>query len=123
MTNFASETFPHEQRVGPVVRRAEEHPARAHELCVQRGHQPRWPDHRVGLRRQHIAVSRFTITAVLFEFKLNLLRNLPTRHSVWDLATGECKGTLKGHTAQVISVAMSPDGKSIVSGSCDETIR
>ena len=42
---------------------------------------------------------------------------------MWDLSTGECKSTLKGHTDWVKSVAISPDGKSIVSGSDDKTIR
>ena len=42
---------------------------------------------------------------------------------MWELATGECKSSLKGHTDKVMSVAISPDGKTIVSGSCDETVR
>ena len=50
-------------------------------------------------------------------------RDLPTRRSVWDLATGECKSTLKGHTNFVRSVAISPDGTTIVSGSDDRTVR
>ena len=52
-----------------------------------------------------------------------LPHDLPTRASVWDLASGECKSTLEGHTNGVISVAISPDGKSIVSDSRDETLR
>ena len=43
--------------------------------------------------------------------------------SVWELATGECKSTLEGHTNWVYSVAISPDGKTIVSGSRDNTVR
>ena len=43
--------------------------------------------------------------------------------SVWELATGECKSTLEGHTNWVYSVAISPDGKTIVSGSSDNTVR
>ena len=42
---------------------------------------------------------------------------------VWDLASGELKCTLKGHTKWVSSVAISPDGKTIVSGSGDQTVR
>ena len=45
---------------------------------------------------------------------------------MWDLATGECKSTLQGHTGYVFSVAISPDGKTIVSGSGgngDNTVR
>ena len=36
---------------------------------------------------------------------------------VWDADTGTEILTLKGHTGQVSSVAFSPDGKRIVSGS------
>ncbi len=37
--------------------------------------------------------------------------------------SGSRKGTLKGHTDQVISVAISPDGQTIASGSMDKTVR
>ena len=43
--------------------------------------------------------------------------------SVWDMATGKETSKLEGHTDPVISVAISPDGKTIVSGSNDKTIR
>ena len=49
--------------------------------------------------------------------------DLPTRHSVWDLASGEVRSTLQGHSGSVYSVAISPDGKTIVSGSYDNTVR
>ena len=52
-----------------------------------------------------------------------LPHDLPTRASVWDLASGECKSTLEGHTRDVNTVAISPDGKTIVSGSDDQTLR
>ena len=44
--------------------------------------------------------------------------DLPTRRSVWDLASGE----VKGHVYRVNIVAISPDGKTIVSGSSDNTV-
>ncbi len=46
----------------------------------------------------------------------------PTR-SVWDMETGKEKSKLEGHTDVVSCVAISPDGKMIVSGSNDQTIR
>ncbi len=46
-----------------------------------------------------------------------------TWRSVWDMATGKETSKLEGHTAQVMSVAISLDDKTIVSGSCDKTIR
>jgi WD40 repeat protein len=40
-----------------------------------------------------------------------------------DAATGRCRHTLEGHTSTVYSVAFSPDGKQIVSGSGDKTLK
>ena len=77
-------------------------------------------------------MSRFLLTAFYFVVMTNLRsetipHDLPTRPShttsVWDLALGEVKSTLKGHTEYVRSVAISPDGKTIVSGSDDKTVR
>jgi len=42
---------------------------------------------------------------------------------IWDVSTGEAKGTLEGHAAFVYSVAWSPDGKTLASGSGDMTVR
>ena len=42
---------------------------------------------------------------------------------MWDLESGECTKTLKGHTNKVRSVAISPDGRTVVSGSEDSTVR
>ena len=42
---------------------------------------------------------------------------------IWDLRTGALEATLKGHTAQVKSFAVSPDGHRLVSGSDDHTIK
>ncbi|CZR63606.1 related to vegetatible incompatibility protein HET-E-1 [Phialocephala subalpina] len=42
---------------------------------------------------------------------------------LWDATTGAALQTLEGHSSTVRSVAFSPDGKYIVSGSDDETVR
>ncbi len=47
----------------------------------------------------------------------------PGEVKVWDAATGTEALSLKGHTALVTSVAFSPDGKRIVSGSEDNTVK
>jgi WD40 repeat protein len=42
---------------------------------------------------------------------------------LWDATTGRETHTLKGHTSGVMWVAFSPDGKRIVSGSWDNTLK
>jgi WD40 repeat protein len=42
---------------------------------------------------------------------------------LWDVATGKEKATLKEHTKSVTSVAFSPDGMTLASGSVDQTIK
>jgi eukaryotic-like serine/threonine-protein kinase len=42
---------------------------------------------------------------------------------VWDAQTGQEALTLKGHTSEVTSVAFSADGRRIVSGSDDQTVK
>src|SRR5262249_43279385 len=42
---------------------------------------------------------------------------------VWDAHTGRKQLTLKGHTGAVTSMAFSPDGKRIASGSVDQTVK
>ncbi len=45
------------------------------------------------------------------------------RIELWDARTGKLQQTLKGHRARVLSVAISPDSKTVASGSADQTVR
>ena len=42
---------------------------------------------------------------------------------LWDVITGELLDRLEGHTKTVLSLAFSPDGQLLATGSEDETIR
>ena len=42
---------------------------------------------------------------------------------VWDAATGQELRTLTGHTDGVSSVAFTPDGQRLASGSYDDTVK
>ncbi|GET40872.1 WD-40 repeat protein [Microseira wollei NIES-4236] len=42
---------------------------------------------------------------------------------LWNLKTGQEIRTISGHAGGVISVTMSPDGKTLVSGSTDGIIK
>jgi WD40 repeat protein len=42
---------------------------------------------------------------------------------IWDLKTGKLVATLKGHTIGVWCLAWTPDGKTLISGSNDDSIR
>ena len=55
--------------------------------------------------------------------KLLLTGSDDTRARVWDVATGEIKFELSGHTASVTSVAISPDGLRILTGSQDHSAK
>ena len=41
---------------------------------------------------------------------------------LWDMAMGEPKRTLTGHTETVDNVVFSPDGKLLATGSWDKTV-
>ena len=43
--------------------------------------------------------------------------------TLWDLAEGESRGTLTGHTQAVRRVIFSPDGKTLATGGGDRTVR
>ena len=46
-----------------------------------------------------------------------------TNVKIWDLRKKEAVTILKGHTMQINSVAGSPDGKMVVSGSSDGLVK
>jgi hypothetical protein len=72
--------------------------------------------------RNHSLLAVVLYSAMLLQRELSLPL-CPHGCRVWDMGSGELKGTLRGHMSHVNSVAISPDGKSIVSGSKDMTVR
>lgn len=42
---------------------------------------------------------------------------------MWDVISGQESMTFKGHMSDVLSVAFSPDGERIASGSYDKTVK
>ena len=42
---------------------------------------------------------------------------------MWDVSTGQLVERLRGHRSDVCSVAFTPDGKGLVSGSSDRTMK
>ncbi len=55
--------------------------------------------------------------------ELALTRSSSHSRSVWDLESGKLVRTLEGHDGVVFCVAVTPDGRQIVSGSNDKTVR
>lgn len=50
-------------------------------------------------------------------------RNQPDTLRVWNVATGKESGRISGHTDSVASVAFAPDGRHVLTGSRDKTVR
>ena len=93
----------------------------------QRRHQLRRQDGRVWLGRQHhpVCVLASVLKSVIprpcgavAESSETMMASLAGCR-VWDLESGTCRSTLEGHTAYVNTIAISHDGKTIVSGSGD----
>jgi WD40 repeat protein len=48
---------------------------------------------------------------------------LPSEIKLWDVKSRKLMRTLTGHTASILSLAISPDGRRLVSGSVDATVK
>jgi len=45
------------------------------------------------------------------------------RSALWDIETGQQTTSFVGHTGDVMSLSLSPDGRSFVSGACDASAK
>jgi WD40 repeat protein len=65
-----------------------------------------------------------TLASAGFEFRATIGRCRDNNIvKLWDMVTGKERATLQGHTNNVTLVAFSPDGKTLASGSYDETVK
>ena len=71
------------------------------------------------------AIFQFFSNSCHFNSKFKIPSSKFYDHTIklWNLKTGQLIRTLEGHSAQVLSVAISPDGQTLVSGSKDKTIK
>ena len=128
-------------RSSSIARSDRSHPLpRPYGCGAQRGVQSRWPPRGVGVRvtrrcgcgRSPAVAARPPCRATPPRFgacrgaamAAAWCRGLSDNTvRVWDIASGRCEATLQGHTAAVLSVSWSGDGRRVVSGSRDNTVR
>ena len=72
---------------------------------------------------QQLALASPALERLLPAFAIVSGGGLDNTVRIWQASTGQLQQTLTEHTAWVYSVAWSPDGTQIVSGSGDETVR
>jgi WD40 repeat protein len=94
---LASGSGKHRAAVAGCGRRAPAHPGGAYGFGVERGLLPRWADPGLGVGDHTVRL--------------------------WRVSDGALLRTLEGHTGSVRSVAFSPDGQTLASGSEDHTVR
>ena len=71
--------------------------------------------------RTVVAFALFSLTSSLPNPLAAQSKGKGTR--LWNLTTGQQRAALQGHTQEVWSVAFSPDGQTLASGSEDGTVR
>jgi WD40 repeat protein len=88
------------------------------ELATPRGHDERRP-----IRPAGRALRRVTACAISPDGSFAVSASDDQTLTIWDVATGQERATLRGHDGEVHACAVSPDGSFIVSGSEDPNVR
>ena len=73
-----------------------------------------------------LCLSSFRVNCVAFKPdnpNIVVSSSYDTTIKTWDITSGSCLSTLRGHSAIVRSVCFSSDGKQLTSGSEDGTVR
>ena len=73
-----------------------------------------------------LCLSRYAVNCVAFKPdnpNIVVSSSYDKTIKTWDITSGSCLSTLRGHSAVVRSVCFSSDGKKLTSGSEDSTVR
>lgn len=104
--------------IGQCIRTLERHTDQVSSLAITPDRLSRLGKGKIALEKARIAwedqVSSLAITP---DGRYAVSGSMDKTLRVWDLETGRCTRTLKGHTGKIWSVAITPDGRYAVSGS------
>lgn len=84
---------------------------------------PRWQPNCHQLWRYDLVDSFFLLTFFQSWQWINLNKIWLSRSALWDIETGQQTTSFTGHTGDVMSLSLSPDMRTFVSGACDASAK